>query len=112
MDYKSHQTMKKEEVSIQISTPLLQPKSKPLASNGLQFDRPPPDDEDLVHQRRLEFGQFVAREAVIDEELWVSDLIFCTLEEIFYLSIAKAYSLDHKNEWRCLFVVDSGMASG
>ena len=103
--------MKKEEVSIQISTPLLLPKLKPLAWSGLQFDRPPPDDEDLIHLRKLEFGQFVAREAVIDEELWVSDLIFYTLEEIFNLSISKELSLDHKNEWRCLFVVDSGMAS-
>ncbi|KGN66295.1 uncharacterized protein LOC101207838 [Cucumis sativus] len=72
MDYKSHQTMKKEEVSIQISTPLLLPKLKPLAWSGLQFDRPPPDDEDLIHLRKLEFGQFVAREAVIDEELWTA----------------------------------------
>ncbi|CAK9328185.1 unnamed protein product [Citrullus colocynthis] len=72
MDSKSHQTMKKEEVSIQISTPLLLPQWKPSAANELQFNRPPPGEQDLVHKRRLEFGQFVAREAVLDEELWTA----------------------------------------
>lgn len=82
MDSKSHQTMKKEEVSIQISTPLLLPQWKPSAANELQFNRPPPPEQDLVHKRRLEFGQFVAREAVLDEELWVSDLIFIPWKKI------------------------------
>lgn len=74
--------MKKEEVSIQISTPLLLPQWKPSAANELQFNRPPPPEQDLVHKRRLEFGQFVAREAVLDEELWVSDLIFIHWKKI------------------------------
>lgn len=83
MDSKSPQTMK-EEISIQISTPLLLPKSKPSTPNELRFNRPPPGDQDLVHKKRLEFGQFVAREAVLDEELWVSDLnhlILCLMKK-------------------------------
>ncbi|XP_022147601.1 uncharacterized protein LOC111016486 [Momordica charantia] len=72
MDSKSPQTMKKEEISIYLSTPLLLPQSKPSPSDDLQFNRPPPADQDLLHKRRLEFGQFVAREAVLDEELWTA----------------------------------------
>ncbi|KAG6588080.1 hypothetical protein SDJN03_16645, partial [Cucurbita argyrosperma subsp. sororia] len=71
MDSKSPQTMK-EEISIQISTPLLLPKSKPSTPNELRFNRPPPGDQELVHKKKLEFGQFVAREAVLDEELWTA----------------------------------------
>lgn len=61
---------KKEELSEQVSMPPI-PKVETLSSNGLQFDRLQPLDEELVRENRFEFGQFVAREAVLDEEYWV-----------------------------------------
>lgn len=60
----------KEELSVQISTPAI-PKVETLSSNSLQFDRLQPSDQELVRENQFEFGQFVAREAVLDEEYWV-----------------------------------------
>ena len=61
---------KKEELSVQLSRSPI-PKVGTLRSNNLQFDRLQPSDEELVRENRFEFGQFVAREAVLDEEYWV-----------------------------------------
>ncbi|KAK7303998.1 hypothetical protein RJT34_14966 [Clitoria ternatea] len=82
MDSKSSPTMKnsndtsfnmkkKEEVSVQLSTPPI-PKGGTLSSNNLQFDRLQPSDQELARVNRFEFGQFVAREAVLDEEYWTA----------------------------------------
>lgn len=121
MDSKSPQTTK-EEISIQHSTPLLLPQSQPSTPSELRFDRPPPADQDLVHKRRLEFGQFVAREAVLDEELWVSvDPVLH--EESFNLrtwelSLFFPFLFKNFGPWIsggvCVFdfVADSSMASG
>ncbi|KAK7281293.1 hypothetical protein RIF29_09131 [Crotalaria pallida] len=62
---------KEEEVSVQLSKPLI-PKVENLRSNNIQFDRLQPSDEELVRENRFEFGQFVAREAVLDEEYWTA----------------------------------------
>ncbi|XP_027355442.1 uncharacterized protein LOC113865220 isoform X2 [Abrus precatorius] len=59
---------KKEELSVQLSTPPV-PK---VETNNLQFDRLQPSDQELVRVNRFEFGQFVAREAVLDEEYWTA----------------------------------------
>lgn len=67
----SNDNMKKEEVSVQLSTPPAIPKVETLRSNNLRFDRLQPSDQELVRENRFEFGQFVAREAVLDEEYWV-----------------------------------------
>lgn len=61
---------KKEELSVQIPTPPIS-KVETLNSNDLQFDRLQPSDQELGRVKRFEFGQFVAREAVLDEEYWV-----------------------------------------
>ncbi|XP_004513484.1 GCN5-related N-acetyltransferase 6, chloroplastic isoform X2 [Cicer arietinum] len=61
----------KEELSVQISTPAI-PKVETLSSNSLQFDRLQPSDQELVRENQFEFGQFVAREAVLDEEYWTA----------------------------------------
>lgn len=61
---------KDEELSVQISTPPIS-KVETLNSNDLQFDRLQPSDQELGRVKRFEFGQFVAREAVLDEEYWV-----------------------------------------
>lgn len=37
----------------------------------LRFNCPQVLERELVHEDKFEFGQFVAREAVIDEEYWV-----------------------------------------
>lgn len=60
----------KEELSMQLSTPPIS-KVETSNSNDLQFDRLQPSDQELGRVNRFEFGQFVAREAVLDEEYWV-----------------------------------------
>jgi len=61
----------KEELSLQqLSTPPVS-KVETLNSNNLQFDRLQPSEQELGRVNRFEFGQFVAREAVLDEEYWV-----------------------------------------
>lgn len=70
MDSKSFRSAKKEEFSIQLPEPST-PHTDSSRSSDLRFVRLQPSDDDLVEQRRLEFGNFVAREAVIDEEYWV-----------------------------------------
>ncbi|KAG4956939.1 hypothetical protein JHK82_042665 [Glycine max] len=62
---------KKEELSVQIPTPPIS-KVETLNSNDLQFDRLQPSDQELGRVKRFEFGQFVAREAVLDEEYWTA----------------------------------------
>ncbi|KAG5012072.1 hypothetical protein AAZX31_09G067100 [Glycine max] len=62
---------KDEELSVQISTPPIS-KVETLNSNDLQFDRLQPSDQELGRVKRFEFGQFVARETVLDEEYWTA----------------------------------------
>ncbi|XP_057428825.1 GCN5-related N-acetyltransferase 6, chloroplastic isoform X2 [Lotus japonicus] len=81
LDSKFSQTMnsnsmkkmkKKEELPVQqLSTPPVS-KVETLSSDNLQFDRLQPSDHELVRENRFEFGQFVAREAVLDEEYWTA----------------------------------------
>lgn len=40
-------------------------------SSHLQFDRLQTLEKDLIPDERYEFGQFIAREASLDEENWV-----------------------------------------
>ncbi|KAH9652687.1 N-acetyltransferase domain-containing protein [Citrus sinensis] len=61
MDSKSSRTTKKEDLSIV---------SIPQRSNDLRFDRLQPSDRELLQHDRFEFGKFVAREALLDEEYW------------------------------------------
>jgi hypothetical protein len=81
MDSKNSSTMnsnsdmkkltKKDEFSVKLSMTPVRKLDQNLSSNGLQFDRLQPSDQELVRENRFEFGQFVAREAVLDEEYWV-----------------------------------------
>ncbi|KAK7411850.1 hypothetical protein VNO78_03293 [Psophocarpus tetragonolobus] len=63
--------LKKEELSVQLSTPPIS-KVETLKSNDLKFDRLQPSDQELGRVNRFEFGQFVAREALLDEEYWTA----------------------------------------
>ncbi|XP_019417049.1 PREDICTED: uncharacterized protein LOC109328177 isoform X2 [Lupinus angustifolius] len=80
MDFRFSQTVnnsnssmkKEEEVSVkQFSNPSI-PKFETLKSNNLQFDRLQPSDQELGRGNKFEFGNFVAREAVLDEEYWTA----------------------------------------
>lgn len=51
------------------------PQVDQLRPEGLRFDRLQPPKSDFVQEDRLEFGKFVAREAILDEEFWVSNAI-------------------------------------
>lgn len=63
----------KEELSVKLSSPIV-PKvvEEGLSSNGLRFDRLQPSEQELIRENIFEFGQFVAREAVLDEEFWTA----------------------------------------
>ncbi|KAL5098333.1 hypothetical protein RYX36_002660 [Vicia faba] len=66
---------KKEELSVSMEVSISSiPKVEEgtLRSDGLRFDRLQPSDYELVRERRFEFGQFVARDAVLDEEYWTA----------------------------------------
>uniref|UniRef100_A0A2N9HDH9 N-acetyltransferase domain-containing protein n=1 Tax=Fagus sylvatica TaxID=28930 RepID=A0A2N9HDH9_FAGSY len=62
----SSYTRKKEELSV---IPQLESSSAP---SDLRFDRLQPSDQELVREKSIEFGQFVAREALLDEEYWTA----------------------------------------
>ncbi|GKV24748.1 hypothetical protein SLEP1_g34323 [Rubroshorea leprosula] len=72
MESKSSQTKKKEDLSIQIAKPQPIPHLEPSRPSDLRFDRLQRSDQGLKPGERLEFGQFVAREAVVDEEFWTA----------------------------------------
>ncbi|KAG2307134.1 hypothetical protein Bca52824_026882 [Brassica carinata] len=63
---RSSDTTKKDELSVKI------PQVDQLRPEGLRFDRLQPPEPDLFQQDRLEFGKFVAREAILDEEYWTA----------------------------------------
>lgn len=73
MEAKTSQTRKMEELSVKHPTPFI-PKLEPSGEPDLQFDRLQTSDQDLVQEKKFEFGRFIAREAILDEELWVSKL--------------------------------------
>lgn len=52
------------------------PKFETITPTELKFNRLQPQDQVFIQERRLDFGQFVAREALIDEEYWVSYKVF------------------------------------
>lgn len=73
MDSKSSSyTRKKEELLVELPK-LSIPQLGSSTPSDLRFDRLQPSDQELVQEKRFQFGQFVAREAVLDEEYWVGD---------------------------------------
>ncbi|GLT74292.1 hypothetical protein SLA2020_460970 [Shorea laevis] len=72
MESKSSQARKKEELSIEIAKPQPIPHLEPSRPSDLRFDRLQRSDQGLKPGERFEFGQFVAREAVVDEEFWTA----------------------------------------
>ncbi|EXB38949.1 hypothetical protein L484_027384 [Morus notabilis] len=71
MDSKSSEKSKVEKFSVQLpSIPLPVPQRESLLREpDLQFDRLQPSEQDY-HEKKYEFGQFIAREAMLDEEYW------------------------------------------
>ncbi|CAG7901099.1 unnamed protein product [Brassica rapa] len=63
---RSSDTTKKDELSLKIR------QVDQLRSEGLRFDRLQPPEHELFQQDRLDFGKFVAREAILDEEYWTA----------------------------------------
>ncbi|RXI05146.1 hypothetical protein DVH24_006403 [Malus domestica] len=68
-----------EELSVELPTQTI-PHCEPSKHSDLQFDRLQPSDEDLDQDKKLEFGQFVARETTLDEEYWTVGLQTCLLK--------------------------------
>ncbi|KAK1551166.1 hypothetical protein Q3G72_031310 [Acer saccharum] len=71
MDSKSSLTTKREELSIQNPGTSI-PRMESLRSSDLRFDRLQPSDQELLQENKFEFGRFVAREPVLDEEYWTA----------------------------------------
>ncbi|KAK9274674.1 hypothetical protein L1049_021925 [Liquidambar formosana] len=67
----SSQTRKRDELSLKLSTPSV-PQLGTSTSSDLHFDRQQPSDQEFNQENRMEFGRFVAREAVLDEEYWTA----------------------------------------
>lgn len=75
MDSKSSEN--KEDISaVHIPKKRLISSDTTLGVSNLQFDRlqPPADAQEI----RIDFGNFTAREAVLDEEFWVSLFLVIT----------------------------------
>ncbi|XP_050219061.1 uncharacterized protein LOC126669601 [Mercurialis annua] len=71
MDSRFFKTRNKEELSVNlpaISYPQLENSGLP----DLRFDRLQVPERELIHEDKVEFGQFVARDAIIDEEFWTA----------------------------------------
>ncbi|KHN17719.1 DUF246 domain-containing protein [Glycine soja] len=60
---------KKKQVSFQLSS-LITPPVSTVRFCDLNFGRLQPSDEELGPHKRFEFGNFVAREALLEEEYW------------------------------------------
>jgi len=69
---RSSDTSKKEELSVHISNSPTIPQVDQLKPEGLRFDRLQPPKSEFVQEDKLEFGKFVAREAILDEEFWTA----------------------------------------
>ncbi|CAL1357448.1 unnamed protein product [Linum trigynum] len=74
MNSGSFQTKKREELSFHVDHPAaFDPKGDDTPKlPDLRFDRLQLPEEDLVNISKMEFGQFVARGALIDEEFWTA----------------------------------------
>nr|XP_027069247.1 uncharacterized protein LOC113694602 [Coffea arabica]XP_027069282.1 uncharacterized protein LOC113694635 [Coffea arabica] len=66
------QTRKQMEISKELRTVSATESVPVVAPAELQFDKPQPQDQMLFQENRLQFGQFVARKAVLDEEYWTA----------------------------------------
>uniref|UniRef100_A0A5B6ZB77 Uncharacterized protein n=1 Tax=Davidia involucrata TaxID=16924 RepID=A0A5B6ZB77_DAVIN len=110
MNSNSSQTRKREELSIELQKHTI-PQLETASHSSLQFDRLQPSEQELIQENRLEFGQFVSREAVLDEEFWVGNILLkCMIKE------HKLYVFLLANDlwwwWFCsVFLVDSSMAA-
>ncbi|KAE9602490.1 hypothetical protein Lalb_Chr12g0200121 [Lupinus albus] len=76
MDSNFSQTVKhmnKKEFSVQLPT-LSTHKSETSRFCDLHFDRLhlQPSDQEFDQQNKIEFGQFIARQALLDEEYWTA----------------------------------------
>lgn len=71
MDSKPSQKGNKENTSLNVPEGLVS-SPEPAKMSNLQFDRLQPPKEACREDSRLDFGKFTAREAVLDEEYWVS----------------------------------------
>lgn len=70
MDLEDTETAKRKEISVQVPAPPI-PECNTLRTSGLQFNRLQPVE--INQENSKEFGQYIAREAVLDEEYWVGD---------------------------------------
>nr|XP_027068579.1 uncharacterized protein LOC113693969 isoform X2 [Coffea arabica] len=64
------QTREQMEISKELRTVSATESVPVVAPAELQFDKPQPQDQMLFQENRLQFGQFVVRRAVLDEEYW------------------------------------------
>ncbi|CAN1147953.1 hypothetical protein LINPERHAP2_LOCUS16174 [Linum perenne] len=97
MDFGSFQTKKREELSIHRNLPTALNEDTTRLPD-LRFDRLQIPEKDLVCENKLEFGQFVAREALIDEEYWLNVMLKQQLCGLFVFPQAAAW-LRAESNW-------------
>ncbi|KAL5572350.1 hypothetical protein UlMin_021947 [Ulmus minor] len=99
-DSEPSQKKKMEEISVKLSSSSSSssiPQVESLRLPDLQFDRLQPSDQVLIQERKLEFGQFVAREAVLDEEYWTA--AWLRAESQWENQIHDRYADNHKRKF-------------
>ncbi|XAR67193.1 Peptide alpha-N-acetyltransferase [Bertholletia excelsa] len=64
-------TGKKEELILEHQKPAI-PQFERVSHSSLHFNQLQPLDQELVQENTIEFGQFVARKAMLDEEYWTA----------------------------------------
>ncbi|KAM7517533.1 hypothetical protein LguiB_016495 [Lonicera macranthoides] len=77
MNPQSSQRKNREELSTELqklSFPHLNGSAIP---SELRFNRLQPAKQVSIREHKIEFGDFVVREAVLDEEFWVSNNLIC-----------------------------------
>ncbi|MCH94293.1 acyl-CoA N-acyltransferase (NAT) superfamily protein, partial [Trifolium medium] len=95
--------LKKDEFSVKLSMAPVRKLDENLSSNGLQFDRLQPSDQELVRENRFEFGQFVAREAMLDEEYWTA--AWLRAETHWENRTYERYDTKYIRNLRCSFII-------
>ena len=77
MDSKFSHNRKIEQLSVELPAQPRPPHLDSSRDHALQFNRGQPSDKDLDPADKLEFGGYIARQAMIDEDYWVSNDFLC-----------------------------------
>lgn len=72
------QRKNREELSIELQKPSFPHINGTAIPSELRFDPLQPAELESIRKHKIEFGDFVVRQAVLDEEFWVSNNLICS----------------------------------